>query len=104
VVARRDGAASRVRHLREVADGLGVPITHLALAFVRAHPAVSAVLIGPRTPAQLDDLLKAAEVTADDATLDRIDEIVEPGTDINPADNYDAIVPAMADKRLRRRH
>lgn len=38
-----------------------------------------------------------------DATLDRIDKIVEPGADINPADNYDAVVPAIAETQLRRR-
>jgi len=92
-----------VARLRDLADGLGIPMTHLALAFVRAHPAVSAVLVGPRTPEQLEDLLAAADVTVDDATLDRIDEIVAPGADVNPDDNYDAVVPAVADKRLRRR-
>ena len=50
------------------------------------------------------NLRKVVEVTGDEATLDRTHEIVEPGTDINPADNYDAVIPAMADKRLRRRH
>jgi len=89
--------------LRELADGMGVPMTHLALGFVRSHPAVSTVLIGARTPEQLDDLLAGASVVLDDDVLDRIDEIVEPGTDINPADNFDATIPALADKRLRRR-
>ncbi|MFE3168866.1 aldo/keto reductase [Streptomyces sp. NPDC059224] len=91
------------RQLRDLADGMGVPMTHLALGFVRSHPAVSAVLIGPRTPEQLDDLLAGADVVLDDVVLDRIDEIVEPGSDINSADNYDAVIPAFADKRLRRR-
>lgn len=92
-----------VEQLREVAGGMGVPMTHLALAFVRSHPAVSAALIGPRTPEQLDDLLAGADVILDDAVLDRIDEIVAPGSDLNPADNYDAAIPAIAHKRLRRR-
>jgi hypothetical protein len=35
--------------------------------------------------------------------LDRIDEIVPPGTEINPADNYLAAHPALADSHLRRR-
>lgn len=92
-----------VEQLRELADGLGMPMTHLALAFVRSHPAVSAVLIGPRTPEQLEDLLGSADVTLDNAALDRIDEIVAPGSDVNPADNFDAAIPAMANKHLRRR-
>jgi aryl-alcohol dehydrogenase-like predicted oxidoreductase len=97
---RKIQAAAR---LGDLADELSIPMTHLALAFVRSHPAVSAALIGPRTPEQLDDLLAAADVTIDDAALDRIDEIVAPGEDVNPVDNYDAVIPAIADKNLRRR-
>jgi aryl-alcohol dehydrogenase-like predicted oxidoreductase len=92
-----------VAQLREVAGARGVPLTHLALAFARSHPAVSAVIIGPRTPDQLEDLLAGADAALDDEALDRIDEIVPPGTDLNPADNFDAVIPAIADKRLRRR-
>jgi aryl-alcohol dehydrogenase (NADP+) len=92
-----------VEQLNKLAAGLGIPMTHLALAFVRSHPAVSAVLIGPRTPEQLNDLLAGADVTLDDDALDRIDAIVAPGSDLNPADNYDAVIPAIADSRLRRR-
>ncbi len=89
--------------LRELAASAGMPITHLATAFVRAHPAVSAVIIGPRTPDQLADLLAGAEVELSEDVLDRIDEIVPPGTAINPADNFVAVPAAIADKRLRRR-
>jgi hypothetical protein len=35
---------------------------------------------------QLESQLGATEVELDDALLDRIDEIVAPGTNINPAD------------------
>ena len=40
----------------------GMPLTHLATAFVLAHPAVTSAIIGPRTPEQLDDLLAGADV------------------------------------------
>jgi hypothetical protein len=50
------------------------------------HPAVTAAIIGPRTMQQLDSQLPAADVTLDAALLDRIDQIVTPGTNINPAD------------------
>ncbi|WP_327116060.1 aldo/keto reductase [Nocardia sp. NBC_01730] len=95
--------ARAAQQLRELADSAGLPMTHLALGFARSHPAVNAVLIGPRTHEQLDDLLASADITLDGNVLDRIDEIVEPGSDINPADNYDSAIPAIADKRLRRR-
>jgi len=97
---RPAGQLRAVEQLRDGADGMGVPMTHLALAFARSHPAVSAALIGPRTPEQSDDLLAGA----DDTVIDRIDEIVAPGSELNPAGNYAAAIPAIADKRLRRRH
>ncbi|AWS46213.1 aldo/keto reductase [Streptosporangium sp. 'caverna'] len=92
-----------VRRLTELAAEAGMPLSHLATAFVRSHPAVTSVLIGPRTPEQLDDLLAGADVELSEDVLDRIDEIVPPGTEINPADNYLAASPAIGDKRLRRR-
>jgi len=78
--------ADAVDALRKVADGAGLPLTHLALAWVAEHPAVSCVLLGPRTEAQLADLLGAADIELDDDVLDAIDAIVPPGVDLNPAD------------------
>jgi aryl-alcohol dehydrogenase-like predicted oxidoreductase len=72
--------------LGALADELGVPLVHLALAFVLRHPAVSSAIIGPRTMEQLESQLDAATLELDDATLDRIDEIVPPGQNVNPAD------------------
>ena len=92
-----------VRDLTKLAEEAGLPMTHLALGFVLAHPAVSSVLIGPRTPEQLRDLLTATDVVLAEDVLDRIDEIVPPGTEINPADNYIDPPRALVDKRLRRR-
>jgi aryl-alcohol dehydrogenase (NADP+) len=91
------------RALSELAAEAGLPLTHLATAFVRSHPAVTSVIIGPRTPEQLDDLLAGANVVLSDGLLDRIDEIVPPGSELNPDDNYLASSPALADPRLRRR-
>jgi aryl-alcohol dehydrogenase-like predicted oxidoreductase len=95
--------ADAVRELAKLAEEAGLPLTHLALGFVLAHPAVSSVLIGPRTPEQLRDLLAATDVVLAEDVLDRIDEIVPPGTEINPADNYIDPPRALVDKRLRRR-
>ncbi|MCR6489876.1 aldo/keto reductase [Amycolatopsis sp. OK19-0408] len=91
-----------IAQLKKIADDLGRPLTHLATAFVRAHPGVTSAIIGPRTPQQLDDLLAGADLVLDDDVLDRIDEIVPPGADLNPAEK-DYTPPALADKRLRRR-
>ncbi len=89
--------------LTKLAADAGMPLTHLAISFVRSHPAVTAVLIGPRTPPQLDDLLAGADVELTDDIFDRIDEIVAPGTDINPDDTMFATPRAITDKHLRRR-
>jgi aryl-alcohol dehydrogenase-like predicted oxidoreductase len=91
-----------LQELTALARDAGLPLTHLATAFARAHPAVTSVLIGPRTPQQLDDLLAGADEVLDEDVLDRIDEIVPPGTELNPADNYSATHPAVGDKRMRR--
>jgi hypothetical protein len=61
------------------------------------------VLIGPRRPDQLDDLLASADVRLSDDVLDRIDEIVPPGVDVHTGDLYVDPTPAIQDKRLRRR-
>ena len=61
-------------------------MTHLAIAFTLAHPAVTSAIIGPRTLEQLDDLLAGVDVRLDGATLDAIDELVPPGTDVDPND------------------
>ena len=59
----------------------------LALGFTLASPAVTAALIGPRTPEQLEPLLAAADVKLSADVLSAIDEIVAPGFTVNPVDN-----------------
>jgi aryl-alcohol dehydrogenase-like predicted oxidoreductase len=76
----------RIEDLEAVAAEAGVSLTHMAIAFVIAHPALTSAIIGPRTMEQLEDLLEGVEVTLDDATLDRLDQIVPPGTNLNAAD------------------
>ncbi|MCX5376452.1 aldo/keto reductase [Streptomyces sp. NBC_00091] len=71
-----------VERLAEVADGIGRTVPELALAFPLAHPAVTSVIIGPRTGEQLEASLKGADLVLDDEVLDRIDEIVPPGTNL----------------------
>jgi len=95
--------AKVVGELTELAGEAGMSLPHLALGFVLAHPGVTSVLIGPRTPGQLEELLGAGDVVLGDEVLDRIDAIVAPGGEVNPADNYFAAVPELEDARLRRR-
>jgi aryl-alcohol dehydrogenase-like predicted oxidoreductase len=72
--------------LAQLAEEAGMSLIELAIAFVLIHPAVTAPIIGPRTMEHLESQLPAADVVLDVALLDRIDEIVAPGTNLNPAD------------------
>jgi aryl-alcohol dehydrogenase-like predicted oxidoreductase len=72
--------------LARLAEEAGLSLIHMALAFVIRHPAVTSAIIGPRTMEQLESQLGAVDVHLDDALLDRIDELVPPGTNLNPAD------------------
>ena len=72
--------------LAQLADEAGITLIEMALAFVIRHPAVTAAIIGPRTMEHLESQLSAADVTLSDEVLDKIDEIVPPGVNVNPAD------------------
>jgi aryl-alcohol dehydrogenase-like predicted oxidoreductase len=91
-----------VEQLIPLAEKAGLPMTHLAIAFAIAHPGVTSAIIGPHTMEQLDDLLASADVTLTDEILDRIDEIVPPGTDAGPLDQA-YLPPALQNPGLRRR-
>jgi aryl-alcohol dehydrogenase-like predicted oxidoreductase len=106
--------AGLVRHLHEerrldiveqlvpLAEQAGLPMTHLAMAFTIAHPGVTSALLGARTMDHLDGLLAGLDVTLADDVLDRIDEIVPPGTDVGTLDQaYQP--PALENPALRRR-
>ncbi len=88
--------------LAGLAAEAGMSLIHLALAFVLNHPAITSAIIGPRTMQHLESQLGAADVELPGELLDRIDEIVAPGTNLNPADRgYEP--PALVRPSLRRR-
>ena len=73
--------------LGKLADEAGISLIEMALAFVIRHPAVTAAIIGPRTMEHLESQITAAEVHLSDEVLDRIDELVPPGVNLNQADS-----------------
>jgi aryl-alcohol dehydrogenase-like predicted oxidoreductase len=101
-IAENAAKMAAVERLAELAADLGCSLPELAIAFTVAHPAVTSVITGPRTMEQLDGLLKGASLALDDAALDRIDEIVPPGTNVFHPDKA-WVVPQLADAVLRRR-
>src|SRR3954451_194165 len=88
--------------LAQLAEAHGMSLVEMAVAFVLKHPAVTAAIIGPRTMEQLESQLGAADVALGDDVLDAIDEIVPPGTNLNPAD-AGFVAPAVAASWRRRR-
>jgi aryl-alcohol dehydrogenase-like predicted oxidoreductase len=92
-----------VTRLAKVADEAGISLIEMSLAFVLEHPAISAAIIGPRTMEQLESQLTAPDIRLETSVLDTIDEIVPPGTNLNPAD-AGWFPSVLANSRKRRRH
>jgi aryl-alcohol dehydrogenase-like predicted oxidoreductase len=88
--------------LAELAESAGLTPIELALGFVLEHPAVAAAIVGPRTLEHLEAYLASAGARLERDVLDRIDEIVAPGTNVNPDDPGWA-PPELTDATLRRR-
>jgi aryl-alcohol dehydrogenase-like predicted oxidoreductase len=91
-----------VERLVPLAEQAGLSMPHLAMAFAITHPGGTSALLGARTMDQLDDLLAGVDVVLSDDVLDRIDEIVPPGTDIGTLDQA-YVPPAIQNTELRRR-
>jgi aryl-alcohol dehydrogenase-like predicted oxidoreductase len=85
-----------------LADEVGMSLIELSLAFVLEHPAITSPIIGPRTMDHLESQLTAMELRLSTDVLDKIDEIVPPGTDLNATD-VGWVPAAIADASLRRR-
>ena len=92
-----------VTTLTALADEAGVSLIEMALGFVLEHPAISSAIIGPRTMEQLESQLSAPSIQLEADVLDRIDEIVPPGTNVNP-DDAGWAPSVLVNARKRRRH
>ncbi|MET0899328.1 MAG: aldo/keto reductase [Mycobacterium sp.] len=107
--ARHDPDQEDNRRKRDIAvklDALateaGISVAQLAVAFALNHPAVSSVIIGPRTLEQFTSVLPAADVALSSDLLDAIDDLVPAGVTVNRADEgWEP--PWLADPTDRRR-
>jgi aryl-alcohol dehydrogenase-like predicted oxidoreductase len=88
--------------LHTIADDAGLPLSDLATAWVLEHPDVSSAIIGPRTMEQLTSTLKAADARLGADVLDALDDLLPPGTDVNPVDPSSS--PVELGRGYRRRH
>jgi aryl-alcohol dehydrogenase-like predicted oxidoreductase len=74
---RDDDVLEAVQRLRPIADGLGISMAQLALAWVLREESVASAIVGASRPEQVEANAAAAGVTLDAATLEAIDEAVE---------------------------
>ncbi len=75
---RDDDVLEAVEHLRPIAEGLGITMAQLALAWVLRREEVACAIIGASRPEQVEDNAAASGIELDDATLLAIDEAVSP--------------------------
>jgi aryl-alcohol dehydrogenase-like predicted oxidoreductase len=80
-----DDVLERVQQLRPIADGAGLSLAQLAVAWVLQNDNVSAAIIGASRPEQVTENVQAAGVALDEATLSAIDDVVGPVVISDPA-------------------
>ncbi len=68
--------AANVRRLKDLADGMGVPLSNLALAWCLHRKEVTSTIIGATRPEQIIENVKSSDLKLDDAVLDRISAIL----------------------------
>ncbi|MDT0448047.1 aldo/keto reductase family protein [Streptomyces hesseae] len=95
----KDDVLRRVAGLRPVADGLGLSLAQLALAWVLARPGVVTAVIGASRPEQITDNAKAADVTLDEETVALIDAALAPVATTDPGETAKSS-PGSSDWRL----
>ena len=71
-----DDVLTAVQRLRPIADGLGITMSQLALAWVLRQPNVASAIVGASRPEQVDDNAAASGIELDEATLNAIDDAV----------------------------
>jgi aryl-alcohol dehydrogenase-like predicted oxidoreductase len=74
-----------VQLLRPLADQAGLSMAQLGLAWVLQNPDVSSAIVGATRPEQLEDNVKASGVTLDAELMKRIDEVLDPVVQRDPA-------------------
>jgi aryl-alcohol dehydrogenase-like predicted oxidoreductase len=80
----RDEVLERVQQLKPVAEGAGLSMAQLAVAWVLQNPNVCAAIIGATRPEQVSENVKASGVKLDAEVLARIDEVLHPVIERDP--------------------
>ncbi|AEI64733.1 aldo/keto reductase family protein [Corallococcus macrosporus] len=80
-----DDVLTRVQQLIPLAKEAGLSMAQLAVAWVLQNPSVSSAIVGASRPEQVHDNVKAAGVKLEPELLRRIDTILGPAIERNPA-------------------
>jgi aryl-alcohol dehydrogenase-like predicted oxidoreductase len=75
---RDDDVLEAVQKLRPIADGLGITMAQLALAWVLRRNEVACAIVGASRPEQVEENAAASGIELDDAALQAIDDAVGP--------------------------
>jgi len=75
---RDDDVLEAVQRLRPLADGLGITMAQLGLAWVLREPNVASAIVGASRAEQVEDNAAAAGIELDEKTLQAIDDAVVP--------------------------
>ncbi|MEY3319046.1 MAG: hypothetical protein RL540_1418 [Actinomycetota bacterium] len=83
----RDEVLTAVQNLKPIADGNGLTLAQLAVAWVLQNPNVSSAIIGATKPAQIKENIKASGVKLDSATMSAIDKVLGALPEKDPTKN-----------------
>ncbi|MER7005668.1 aldo/keto reductase family protein [Dactylosporangium sp. NPDC000555] len=81
----QDDVLAAVQQLRPLADQAGLTMAQLGVAWVLQNPNVSSAIVGASRPEQLEDNVKASGVKLDAELMKRIDEVLDPVVQRDPA-------------------
>jgi aryl-alcohol dehydrogenase-like predicted oxidoreductase len=73
---KSDDLLAAVQRLQPIADGLGITMAQLALAWVLREPNVASAIVGASRPEQVDQNVAASGIELDESTLAAIDEAI----------------------------
>ncbi|GGS99838.1 aldo/keto reductase [Planobispora rosea] len=80
-----DEVLTRVQELKPIAADLGLTMAQLAVAWVLQNPNVSSAIVGATRPEQVRDNVRAAGVKLDAEVMKRIDAVLGPIVERDPA-------------------
>ncbi|WP_279073163.1 aldo/keto reductase family protein [Microbacterium lacticum] len=89
----RDEVLEAVQKLKPIADEAGITVPQLSLAWVLHNPNISAALVGASRPEQLEDTVKASDITLSDDAYAAVNDALRPVAVIDGEETY-SVSPA----------